>query len=117
MSKYGALVQDLRVKEASARYFQFFFMKRRIIFSSLIAFVKARPWLQIQIIAFLCNNQLIYIGYFEPFMHRWMNRLELANEFLVLASTYFLFIYTDAFMLKHEPLLDDASVVVKDYSV
>ena len=49
---------------------------------------------------------LIYIGYYAPFLMRWMNMLEIANEFLVLASTYFLFGYSEGFMLKHEPEID-----------
>lgn len=59
---------------------------------------------------------MIYIGYVAPFVFKWMNRLELANEFIVLVSTYFLFIYSEAFVLKDEPLLAIGDLV-KDYDV
>ena len=42
---------------------------------------------------------MIYIGYFSPFVLRWMNWLDLTNELLVMTSTYFLFLYSDGFLL------------------
>ena len=57
--------------------------------------------------------QLIYIGYFKPFILPWMNLLEICNEFLILTSTYFLFIYSDGFLLKREPLVPDE--LIKDW--
>ena len=40
-----------------------------------------------------------------------MNKLELANESLILLSTYFHFIYSDGLLLRTHPKLDD---LVKD---
>jgi len=48
--------------------------------------------------------QVIYIGYFAPFIYPWMNWLELTNEYLVLSTTYFVFIYSDGFLNVRSPL-------------
>ena len=54
--------------------------------------------------------QVIYIGYTEPFAMRWMNWLELTNEFLIITGTYFLIIYSNGFLHKLEPRLLDRKV-------
>ena len=41
---------------------------------------------------------MIYIGLARPFEEAWRYKLEMFNEALVLTSTYFLFIYSDAFI-------------------
>ena len=56
---------------------------------------------------------MIYIGYIKPFIFTWMSRLETTNEFLVLTSTYFLFAYSDGFLLMAQPQLLDE--LVKDW--
>ena len=50
-------------------------------------------------------------------VQRWMNYLEMANEFLVLTSTYFLFIYSDGLLLKPSPKFPQISELVKDKEV
>ena len=69
--------------------------------------------MQIQVITLMSTLQLIYIGYCAPFLMQWMNKLEIANEFLILNSTYFLFIYSDGFLLMVEPKVPD--IKVKDW--
>ena len=44
---------------------------------------------------------------------KWMNKLEIANEFFILNSTYFLFAYSDGFLLMVEPKVPD--IKVKDW--
>ena len=56
---------------------------------------------------------MIYIGYTSPFTLPWMNRLEKANEFLILVATYFLIIYSNGFLLKEDPRLVD--IQMKDW--
>ena len=46
---------------------------------------------------------------------KFMNRLEIANEFLVLTSTYFLFVYSDGFLLKKSS--EEIEEKVKDWEV
>ena len=43
-----------------------------------------------------------------------MNWLELANEYLVMTSTYFIFIYSDGFLLIPN---DKVDFLVKDYKL
>lgn len=63
----------------------------------------------------LCTFQVIYVGYFAPLILRWMRWLETTNEFLVLQNTYFLFMYSDAFILKFEPQTVDLMVKDTEY--
>ena len=109
--RYGSLTQDMRTKNASIRFFFCFFMLRRLIIASLIVFSTARPWLQVQVICLTTSLQLIYIGYFGPYILPWMNWLETTNEFIVLVSTYFMFMYTDGLLLTEHPAIED---LVKD---
>ena len=44
----------------------------------------------------------------------WFNKLEISNEFLVLSSTYFLFIYSDGFLLMDNPKYPIISEKIKD---
>lgn len=55
--------------------------------------------------------QLIYIGYFQPYVLPWQNALEIVNEFIILTSTYFLFCYTDGMLLMPHPAMEE---LVKD---
>lgn len=54
---------------------------------------------------------MIYIGYFNPFRIQWMNNLDLVNEYLVMTSTYFIFIYSDGLLLIPN---DKVDFMVKD---
>ena len=56
--------------------------------------------------------QMIYIGYFKPYFIPWMNHLDLTNEYLIMTSTYFIFAYSDAFLLVTN---DKVDFMVKDY--
>lgn len=113
ISKYGALMQDLRTNSRPIHYYQTFFMLRRLIFAMMIVFASRYPWAQIQVTCMLCTFQLIFVGQFAPLIFRWMRWLETTNEFLVLQNTYFLFIYSSGFILKFEPQTVD--LMVKDF--
>ena len=113
ISKYGALTQDMKTREKSVLFYHTFFMTRRLCFSVLIVYLAKRPWAQIQVLSFLCTIQLIYVGYVKPFILTWMSRLETTNEFLVLTSTYFLFVYSDGFLLMAQKELPDE--LIKDW--
>ena len=50
----------------------------------------------------LCLSTLIqgiYLATFKPQQAKYMSRLELTTEFLVLICTYFMVLYTDGFIL------------------
>lgn len=87
-------------------------MVRRLTLAALIVFAASYAFAQIQVITLLCAFQLIYIGYYKPFVMRWMNWLDIANEWFVIMCTYFLFIYSEAFLNKSDPIIQD--VLVKD---
>ena len=46
---------------------------------------------------------MIFIGQVWPFTLRWMNRLELANEYLMLTCCYFMFLYSDGLVQMDNP--------------
>jgi len=96
--RYGALTDMMSTKRAAARYYYTFFLLRRLIFVGIIVMLPRYPWAQAQLICLLCVIQMIYNGLARPFEEAWRNKLEMANEALVLTSTYFLFIYSDAFI-------------------
>mmetsp|Transcript_27408 Transcript_27408/g.36650 ORF Transcript_27408/g.36650 Transcript_27408/m.36650 type:complete len:306 (-) Transcript_27408:586-1503(-) len=111
-SWYGSLTEDLRIEETVTRFHYPIFITRRLMISALIVFWRKRLWAQVQLITLLTVAQLIYVGSQRPYSVNWMNQLELANEFLVLLTTYFHFLYTDGFLNTKHPSLDD--VFVKD---
>ena len=47
ITKYGALIQDLRHENFSTRFFFTFFMVRRLMIAALIVFMTKRPWAQL----------------------------------------------------------------------
>lgn len=115
-SKFGSLVQDLRKDNSfGVRFYFSMFMLRRLLFASLILYMVDRPWAQVQALSFMCTVQVIFIGFYSPFILRWMNRLETSNEFLVLIGTYYLFVYSDGFLNKEDSRLSD--VHVKDWEM
>jgi len=102
-AKYGSLTEQLNTKKVSIRFYYSLFAARRIILSAMIVFLTQWPFAQVQLICLFCTFQLIYIGYFQPYTFNWMNWLETFNEYIILASTYFLFLYTDGMLLVKLP--------------
>ena len=54
-------------------------------------------------VTFASTVQVIYIGLSNPFEFKWMNRLELCNEYLILISCVFLYAYSDGLLLMKNP--------------
>ena len=98
IAKYGSLTMDLKAQNVSIRFFNTLFLLRRVLLSALIVYCKFYPCAQIQLICLACTFQVIYVGYFKPFIESWKNWLEIINEYLVLTSTYFLFLYSDGLL-------------------
>lgn len=44
----------------------------------------------------------------------WKNKLEMANEFLILTSTYFLFVYSEGLLLVPSPKYPQITEMIKD---
>ena len=61
------------------------------------------PNVQFMVITFVTSIQLIYIGQTRPFEFNWTNRLEFFNEYLILTSCIFLFVYSDGLLLIKNP--------------
>ena len=110
--KYGSLVLDLRIKNTSVRFYYMLFVLRRLSLSALIVFVNKWSLMQVQVICIINLAQLVYICWAWPYMFNWMNWLEMANEFLVHVSAYFLFVYSDGLLLVEHPKVD---WMVKDH--
>ena len=53
---------------------------------------------------------MIYIGLARPYNLPWMNRLEIYNEYMILSSCYFMFIYSDGliWIANPDPKEDEA---------
>ena len=47
ISKYGALTDQLRVEMPSTKYYQMFFMLRRLTFAMIVIFMPKTPWAQV----------------------------------------------------------------------
>lgn len=94
---------SLKTKQKAPLFFQSFFIGRRILLAALIVFCAQYPNAQFMAITQACSFQVIYIGYFKPILEPWRNKLELVNEYLVLTSCYFLFLYSDGLVLMENP--------------
>ena len=99
IKKFGSLVQELNPEKHSAKFYATCFMLRRLCLASIIIYLPKHPFAQVQLICFTMSLQVIFIGYSMPFSIPWMNKLEVSNEFLVLISSYFLFMYSDGLLL------------------
>ena len=77
-----------------------FFLTQRVLLAVLIIYADEYPNTQIILNTIGCLLQVIFIGHVMPFDVPWMNTLELTNEFLVLTSCYYLFIFSDGLVNK-----------------
>ena len=73
---------------------------RRMLMAVIIIYADEYPNTQIILNTFGCMLQVGFIGYVLPFDVPWMNSLELTNEFLVLTSCYYLFIFSEGLVNK-----------------
>ena len=80
--------------------------------ATTIVMLARAPWAQVQLVCLQCLVQLIFIGMASPFLSTWMNLLELANDFIVLISSYFGFMYSDGLLL-----IEKLGVYVKDFDL
>ena len=103
MEKYGALTNGMNAREWPVKIYQSLFIIRRLILSALIIFAVKNAWAQIMVMTFVCSLQLIYVGLSLPYTIKWINSLEIWNEYLVLIDLYFMFMYSDGLMLKQNP--------------
>ena len=90
-------------KNFGSKLFYTFFLTRRAVLAGLIVYCIGYPNLQIMMITFSTSVQVIYIGLTSPYEFKWMNRLELCNEYLILLSCTFLFAYSDGLLLMKNP--------------
>ena len=102
-----------------ALLYQVFFMIRRILLAALIVFFPRKAFFQVQILVFKCSFIMIYIGQVKPYKKSSMNKLELFNEFMILQNSYFVLLFTDAFLLRpikgdeHDILVSDSEMKYK----
>ena len=83
-----------------ALLYQVFFMIRRILLAVLVVFLPRKAFFQVQMLVFKCSFIMIYIGQVKPYKKISMNKLELFNEFMILQNSYFVLLFTDAFVLR-----------------
>ena len=57
---------------------------------------------------------MVYIGHVQPFATRYLNRLEMSNEFIILCLCYFMLMYSDGLMLMPNPGYPEYDEGVKD---
>ena len=74
------------------------FSLRRLLIAGSIVFLSDLSVAQIGLFTQSSCLQIIYIGLSRPYLLPYMNNLELFNEYVILLSTYFLFIYSDGLM-------------------
>ena len=46
---------------------------------------------------------MIFIGLIQPYSTPWVNKLELTNEFLILTSCYYMFMFSDGLINMPNP--------------
>ena len=114
IKKFGSLAQELNSEKQSAKFYAMCFMLRRLCLASILVYLPKHPLAQVQLICFTMSLQVIFIGYSMPFTVPWMNNLEVSNEFLVLISSYFLFMYSDGLILKQNPIYPEIQEMVKN---
>ena len=92
--KYGSLFLDLHRGQKHGLLFNVFYMLRRIAMAFIIIALPNMNWLQRQLLIFKCSLMMIFTGYFTPFELPYHDKLEIANECLILVNTYFMIIYS-----------------------
>ena len=98
-TRYGALTDRMNSSNSSIRYYQMLFLLRRLAFSAIIVLLPRWPWSQAVLIFVQCFTQIVFVGYAKVFFESYQNKLDLANEYLVLLSCQFLFIYSDGLLM------------------
>ena len=65
--------------------------------------------MQFMTMTFAASLQVIYIGLSRPFKATLMNRLELFNEYILLISCIFLFVFSDGMLIRQtdDPAFDE----------
>ena len=97
--RFGAMIDSMDTRRAGPRFHISLFFIRRLIFAAVIVFLPRYPWAQMLIICWQSMIQSVFIAYVKPFELSWRNNLDQANEYLVLLTTYFVFIYSDGMLL------------------
>ena len=89
----------MKPTNSSIRYYYMLYLLRRLAFSAIVVLLPRWPWSQAVLIFAQCVTQVVFAGYSRVFLESYMNKLDLANEYLVLLSSQFLFIYSDGLLM------------------
>lgn len=57
---------------------------------------------------------MVYIAHVEPFATKYLNRLEMSNEFIILCLCYFMFMNSDGLMMMPNPGYPEYDESIKD---
>ena len=88
---------DLNLKHRYQAFYNVFFLFRRIVFGLTLIYLQDYVFLQIFIYNFGIIFQIIYLILGQPFQDPALTKLELFNEFTLLASLYHIFFFTNYF--------------------
>jgi len=94
-SKFGAFYEDFKIHDKRALLYYSVFVIRRYLMALTCVFLTDHPIFQIQMYAFYTLFYLWYLVSVRPFNNELNNRLEILNEFVVLGTSYLLFIFSD----------------------
>ena len=93
---WGALFEMVKTKNISCRiYMIVFYIRRMIILAS--CFFAPSKYASLTLVITCVTNHIytIYIGITKPLEGKWLNNLEIFNEFFVSSLTFFVMILSD----------------------
>ena len=89
------MIEGVKRKNKWHVAFYLFFVLRRLIIVLIFVSLEHLPGIQVMMIAYVNQLQLMYQGYHSPLISVFKNRIEVMNEMLVVVCETYLFIYSD----------------------
>ena len=95
MLKWGKAYEGINIKNKANLFFRIWFCIRRIIFISSLYLIP--QYISLQLICFMYANlfSTVYQGNFKPLNIRFLNRLQMTNEYLIACMAYMAVLFTD----------------------
>jgi len=93
--KIKAMFDSLRSSSKSAQVFTGVFLLRRFLYALILVFV-GNACFQVVGLVFVSLAYVMYLIHSRPFENPRINKLEIFNEYMVLATCYHLLFFTNA---------------------
>ena len=93
--KYNALYLNLSSVDEINLLFTSLFCSRRMLFALAITFLRKWPVFQIMVLVHSTTVTMCFNAYYQPFVNKILNYLEIMNEVTILILIYHMIVFTD----------------------